>query len=221
MEPTRIYGLDIETDNSHGHGLDPRMAAITDIAIATDTRHSASGGEVFSISDLGSESAMLREAASFIRRLPVGLIATWNGVFFDLPFLHERASLYRDVDLGLCLRPAPSLRPKYQPLPGHATEENPGGGYDGYWKTDDLWGGAHAHIDIAPAYRRTAADLGVKWSLKPVAVALDIDMVELDRTRLHTYSVEERMAYNLSDATGTRSLAMRALGVHPDETAAA
>lgn len=203
--PSSIYGLDIETDNSAGFGLDPRRAGVTEVAVAT-----ADGGEVFADE---SEARLLRGVIEFFNDMPTGLIATWNGSFFDLPYLVDRMNGhlgdvpgFQDGSAGPMLTFDRELKPKYEPLGGHA------GGYSAVWfKQGEAI--PHQHLDIAQAYRSFADEAGVKWSLKPVAIASGIEMVELDRERLHVYTAAERKAYCLSDASGTRELALRRLGL--------
>lgn len=209
----RIYSLDIETDTDGVNGLDPREARITEIAIST-----ADGDAVFNDA---SEAHLLYNADRHIRRLPPGLIGTWNGTFFDLPYIADRLSMARatqdaaryaaeKVDLyefGMRLIPQPGLTPKYDFLPGHST------GYGCWWRTDSPDPrGIHQHLDISDAYKRFAAEAGVKHSLKPVCIANGIEMIEVDRTKMHELTVAERSAYGASDTRGTRALTIKLLG---------
>lgn len=214
---TQIYGLDIETDNTpcetvcetyagkdrcYGHGLDPRRSAITEVAVATDPTIYG-GGKVFA----GHEIDILANLQDFLTSLPAGLLVTWNGAMFDIPYLADRAAVRDFGPTAFTLRtaPAPDLVPKYEPLPGHA------GGYTATW---DIRGQQvpHQHLDVAWAYKAKAAELDVSWSLKPVCAALGVPMYEIDRTRLHEYTPAQVAEYCLSDASGTRVLAMKALG---------
>ena len=79
--PDRIYGFDIETDNSEGFGLVPEKSRVTEIAIDT-----ASGGEVFA----GNERTILRDFEAYLGTLEPGLLVPWNGAFFDVPFITDR-----------------------------------------------------------------------------------------------------------------------------------
>ena len=87
-----VYGLDIETDTA-SDGLDPRVARVLAIAVS-----SVDGEVVFS----GPERAMLAGADRHLRRSPPGVLVTWNGSRFDLPFLARRAAHCR-LRLGLRL----------------------------------------------------------------------------------------------------------------------
>lgn len=208
-----VYGFDIETlsDESRGfNGLDPARSEITEIALAADESING-GGEVFQ----GPEAKILRDFFTCVRSLKPGLMAGWNSSFFDGPFIDYRFDEVAPRDLVsstpfIRLLPQPSLRPKYAAMPGYGTPENPGGGYALMFGAND---GMHAHLDVAQAYHRYADEQGVKWGLKPVCEAQGIAMFELDRTRLHEFDPADVHKYVLSDATGTRELALRTLGL--------
>lgn len=208
-----VYSFDIETlnDESRGfNGLDPARSRITEISVVTDDSING-GGDVFT----GPEKKVLSGFFQFMRSLPAGLLTGWNSSFFDGPFIHDRdrvVDMYLNVapHEQMRLLPQPGLVPKYQAMPGHSTPRNPGGGYALMFPAMN---GLHAHLDIAPAYRRYADAQGIKWGLKPVCEAQDIPMVELDRTRLHEYTPEEVHDYVLSDGRGTRELTLRLLGL--------
>ena len=160
-----VYGLDIETDTTET-GLDPRVASVVTVAL------SAPGlDEVFS----GRESTILFDVDQRLRGLPAGVLATWNGAAFDLPFLADRAARH-GLDLGLRLQFDPTLAMRRAPLPGHR------GAYRGAWYE-------HGHID---AYRLYRGDVGpslrVSCSLKSIArleglvrQVVDAAPVHLDR----------------------------------------
>ena len=93
-----VYGLDIETDTTE-NGLDPQVASVVTVAL------SAPGlDEVFS----GRESTILFDVDQRLRGLPAGVLATWNGAAFDLPFLADRAARH-GLELGLRLQFDPTL----------------------------------------------------------------------------------------------------------------
>lgn len=198
----RLYALDIETDTSPGRnrcaldlpaGLDPCCSAVISVAVR-DT--AARRSEYFSIDDLGSEVAVLTALDQFLRDAPEGVVVTWNGANFDLPYLATR---YERCGYGSALRIAPTddRPPKYEPLPSR----NPLG-YIAAW-------GQHRHIDVAFAYAEFAAAHDVKWSLKPVALAAGIDMVTVDASAVDSLSPAELRDYNVSDVIGTAALAAR------------
>ncbi len=181
-----VYGLDIETDTSLD-GLDPRVAPVITAALSLSGRD-----EVFS----GRESTLLCDLDQRLRSLPPGVVATWNGSAFDLPFLAYRAALHR-LDLGLRLLLDPGLRSSRAPLPGHP------GAYRAAWHH-------HRHLD---AYRLYKSDVGpvlrVSCSLKSIARLVGITPVEVDRERIHDLSREALHAYASSDARLARVLTDR------------
>lgn len=181
-----VYGLDIETDTTE-NGLDPRVASVVTVALATPGYEA-----VFT----GREDVLLYDLDESLRRLPPGVIATWNGAAFDLPFIADRAALW-DLDLGLCLEHDPALTLHRAPLPGHC------GAYRASWY-------AHGHLD---AYRVYRSDVGpalrISCSLKSIARFVGLSPVEVDRTRIHDLSNEALHAYAASDARLARTLAER------------
>lgn len=202
-----VYGFDIESLNDEAkgyHGLIPERSRVTQIAVATDPSFNG-GGEVFE----GDEIQILADFTDYLASLPAGLLTGWNSAFFDLPFIYDRARTVAPAWMPHLIA-QPGLRPKYQALPGHATDTNPGGGYTAAFHG---FKGLHAHLDVSQAYHRYADETGVSWSLKPVCDAQGIDMFVIDRTRVHEYSPEDQKRYVLSDASGARELALRTLGL--------
>ena len=168
-----FYGLDIETDTSVD-GLDPTVAAVVAVAIA-----SAGPTVLFR----GDEGQILAALADHVRRLPVGIITTWNGTSFDLPFLAERA-LRLGIDIGL----------------------------DG-WRSDidpaAAWLG-HRHV---AGYRLYRSDVGralpVSCGLKRMARLVGLDPVEVDAARIHELDADVIDRYVASDAELARALLIR------------
>lgn len=181
-----MYGLDIETDTTVD-GLDPRVARILTVAVAT-----AAGNEVFS----GHEATLLRRVDQRLSQLPPGVIATWNGSGFDLPFLADRAR-FCGVALGLRLQFDDRIHRVGSPLPGHA------GAYRAEWF-------GHRHVD---AYRVYRGDVGpmlrVSCSLKSIARLVGLRAIEVDRTRIHELEHDVLHAYAANDAGLARALAER------------
>jgi hypothetical protein len=69
------------------------------------------------------------------------------------------------TDFGMHLIEQPGLTPKYDYLPGHSV------GYTCIWQTTAMFRlDVHQHLDISFAFKRIAAEHGVKHSLKPVLV---------------------------------------------------
>lgn len=200
-----VYAMDIETDTDGVNGLDPREARITELVIC--------GPREAVVFDDEDETTLLVRADNYLRRLRPGLISTWNGTFFDLPFIFDRARMLYNAghseigDLGMTLLPVPGLTPKYDYLPGHTV------GYDCLWRgrgngVFDL----HRHLDISFAYKGFADEHGIRHSLKPVAQAHGIEMIEVDRCRMHDLTPQERHDYVVSDGRGTRALTLHRLG---------
>lgn len=180
-----VYGLDIETDTTID-GLDPATGAIVAVAVA-----SPDGVAVFR----GAEHNTLTALDSFLAALPVGVLATWNGCAFDLPYLADRARR-RGVAMGLHLALDLSIRRHHPPLAGHL------GSYRARWHQ-------HRHLDGYLLYRNDLAPLGLSCGLKAVAGLAAIDIVEADRSQLHLLSDAQLDAYVAADATATRLLVSR------------
>jgi uncharacterized protein YprB with RNaseH-like and TPR domain len=181
-----LYGLDIETDTTID-GLDPHVASVVTVALSND-----GFDEVFT----GPESVILRDLDDRLAAMAPGVIATWNGAAFDLPFLADRAAL-NGVGLGLRLRADPRISLDHEPLPGHDHA------YRARWYR-------HSHVD---AYRLYRADVGpalkVSCSLKSIARLVGFTPVDVDRTRIHDLSHEMLHAYAASDARLARVLTER------------
>ncbi len=181
-----IYGLDIETDTSID-GLDPTIARVLTVALS-----SPGFDEIF----CGPEPDLLGELDARLAVLPSGVLATWNGAAFDLPFLADRAEL-NGIQLGLRLRLDSGITSRSEPLPGHA------GAYRGAWY-------GHSHID---AYRLYRGDVGpalrISCSLKSIARLVGLVPLEVDRARIHDLSREALHAYASSDARLARALTER------------
>jgi DNA polymerase elongation subunit (family B) len=184
-----VYGLDIETDTTT-NGLDPSVARVLTVALSSEGID-----EVF----CGDEATLLTELDLRLRELEPGVIATWNGAAFDLPFIADRAALRR-VRLGLRLRLDPTITMRREPLPGHR------GAYRARWHR-------HDHVD---AYRLYRGDVGpalrVSCSLKSIARFVGLSPVEVDRSRIHDLSNEALHAYASSDARLARVLTERRWG---------
>lgn len=182
-----VYGLDIETDTSE-NGLDPQVAAVVTVALAGPGFE-----EVFTGS---SEHQLLQDLDARLHQLEPGVIATWNGAAFDLPFLADRAARH-GVRLGLRLQHDHTITMRRAPLPGHP------GAYRARWFD-------HHHLD---AYRLYRGDVGpalrISCSLKSIARFVGLAAVEVDRTKIHDLSNEALHAYAASDARLARILTER------------
>lgn len=131
-----VYGLDIETGHAGravdgtGRPIDPGEAPVTRAVLSTPARD-----RFFS----GDEADLLDELDAALAELEPGILTTWNGSGFTLPYLADRATLCA-VDLGLRLAADPRLRLRGEQLVGHTT------GYRAAWY-------AHRHLDAARLYR--------------------------------------------------------------------
>ncbi len=180
-----LYGLDIETDTSTD-GLDPAVAAV--VAVGLSSR--ATGDVVLT----GGEAGILQALDSFLRDAEPGILVTWNGGAFDLPFLFSRGGS-AGVALGLELAWDPSgYRPGRRPLPGHL------GTYAAAWYD-------HGHLDAYRAWRRLS-DPHQGCGLKEVARSVGLEAVELDDpSQVHGVPLGQLRRYVASDASLARRLA--------------
>jgi DNA polymerase elongation subunit (family B) len=184
-----VYGLDIETDTTE-NGLDPRVAAVVTVALA---------GPGFEEVFTGPEAALLADLDHRIGQLEPGVLATWNGAAFDLPFLADRAARH-GLPLGLRLQHDRAITMRRAPLPGHR------GAYRASWYD-------HGHLD---AYRLYRGDVGpalrISCSLKSIARFVGLAPIEVDRSKIHDLSNEALHAYAASDARLARILTERRWG---------
>lgn len=190
VAPPPLYGLDIETDTTVD-GLDPAHAAVVAVALATPE-----GDEVF----LGDEAEVLRRVDRRLAELPAGVVVTWNGRSFDLPFVATRAGatgVTTDLELwfpdGAPVADAPGCWPP------------PPGGFGARW-------GTHGHLD---GYRVFSADvrrsLGLSCGLKAMARLVGMDPVQVDYEQLHLLSGADLATYVASDARVATRLVQRRL----------
>ena len=132
MHHRPVYGLDIETDTSpsFGEAPDPRVARVRTVALSMPA-----GDRTF----IGDEPELLGELDEVLRQLQPGIVATWNGAAFDLPYLADRAEMW-GLHLGLRLAADQHLRVRGEVLRGHA------GAYRAGWY-------GHRHLDASRLYR--------------------------------------------------------------------
>lgn len=133
-----VYGLDIEVDTSID-GLDPARSCVRTVAL------SFSGlDEEYT----GPEHEVLADLDARLAGLEPGVIATWNGAAFDLPFLADRAGLW-DMRLGLVLQPDRGTSAHLPMLHGHPCA------YRATWHQ-------HGHIDAYRLYGHDDTDVGAE-----------------------------------------------------------
>jgi DNA polymerase elongation subunit (family B) len=182
-----VYGLDIETD-TETDGLDPQVGRILCVGL------SGPGGEL--VLAHHDERAMLLELDEWLADMTPGVVATWNGAAFDLPYLATRARQL-DIPLGLRLQLDPAIVLRHGPLPGHD------GAYRATWHE-------HTHLD---AYRVFRSDVGrtfgLSCSLKSVAGLAGLEPVDQDASRVHELPHDLLYSYVASDARCTRALVLR------------
>jgi hypothetical protein len=179
----KLYALDIETDTTID-GRDPSVAGVIAVSIAEPS------GPLAVLA--GPEKMVLASTLAVLAALEPGIVATWNGAGFDIPFIQERCAKLGLVT-GWDVR-ATDLPGKYPAVGDRA------GRYSAAL-------GAHAHADIAWPWKDHCAASGVTWSLKPLAHSLGIDAVEADREHASDLSRAELFAYVASDAHVTALLA--------------
>lgn len=180
-----IYGLDIETD-TRTDGLDPAVASVRAIALS---------GRTFDDLFVGDEHDILLALDARLAALPVGVVATWNGSAFDLPFLADRARLL-GIDLGLKLRLDRRLTLHRAPLPGHA------GAYRASWYD-------HGHLDTFRIYGAETVTAAQRLSLRSLGRLVGIGAHDAHPTRTQTLCNEALHACAPSDARLARVLAER------------
>lgn len=177
-----IYGLDIETDIATG-GLDPAISRVSAVAIS---------GPNFDELFLGSEAEILLALDHRLTELAPGVLATWNGGSFDLPFLADRARL-AGIDLGLHLCADRRLTLDRTPLPGHA------GAYRASWHQ-------HGHLDTFRLYGTTSGPN--RMSLRSIGRLLGVGS-QSGPSRRCDLTNEALHAHAPSDARLARVLAER------------
>ena len=176
-----LYVLDIETDSSAG-GLDPELARVLAVAVSgPDWEHVL----------WGDETGLLIALDQLLSELAPGVLCTWNGGRFDLPFLARRAALAR-LSLGLSLSACAQR---------FADDDAPV--YRASWYR-------HRHLDVYRVYRADVGRaLGVSCALKSIAGLVGLQAVEVDRERVHELDDDALAAYVASDARLAKQLAAR------------
>lgn len=141
----------------------------------------------------GDETALIERLDDVLADLEPGVLVTWNGAAFDLPFLATRAKGC-GVELALRLRLDRRLRTR-TPLPGHE------GAYRAGWH-------AHRHLDAYRVWRNDLPRLvTISCSLKSVARFAGYDAIEVDTARVHELEPDALGTYVASDARLARTLA--------------
>jgi hypothetical protein len=177
-----LYGLDIETDTTVD-GLDPARSHVVAVSLSSEDGQ---------LTFRGPEHDLLTAVDEHLATLPPGVLVTWNGSGFDLPFLADRARVGR-VRLGLRLRADAALPHRHAPLTGHAAP------YRATWH-------GHGHLDACCLYR-TLLPPTTSCALKPLARQAGLPVVDVDRTTIHELDQHQLDRYAASDAWLARRLA--------------
>lgn len=181
-----IYGLDIETDR-RADSVDPVDTPVVTVALS---------GHRFDELFVGPEAEILASVDARLAQLEPGVIATWNGSTFDLPFIADRARLV-GVQLGLRLCSDARLTLRRSLLPGHPAAYRAG------WHH-------HCHLDTFRLYGQ--ADASSHWgSLRVIGRVLGLSPAgaRVSTATSQPLSAEARHAHAPSDARLARVLAER------------
>jgi len=149
--------------------------------------------------DDADEAALLTRLDQHLAGLAPGVIITWNGARFDLPYLSTRADRIA-IALDLTLQADPS---RTHPSDRDRNPIDRLGGVRARW-------GRHRHLDVYRCYRADVGRaLGMTCSLKAVAALVGLAPIEVDAAQVHLLDRARLEAYVASDAACTRELARR------------
>ncbi len=180
-----LYALDIEST-----GLSPLESKMVSVAIAAPEESLVLVSE--------DEVSLFRDLTSWLKntRREKGTIVTWNGAGFDWPYMYTRAMTLgvEEFLAELTIIEHEDRRPVYNPIAGH------NGGYVVSFA-------GHDHADIMRPWKSWSKERNISNSLKAVAKANGIDVIEVDRTKIAELSRAELVAYNISDVAATLTLA--------------
>lgn len=182
-----IYGLDIETD-TRIDGLDPGVSSLVAVAISTG-KHT----EVLT----GEEWLLIAALEQYLAALSPGVIATWNGSVFDLPFISDRAAIY-GIRLGLRLEAHQQVG-LGQAVVGHKTS------YLASWHN-------HVHLDLCQVYKQNQST-GTKLHTSVKSIARSVMAANSTHRRPECNLAHEALHANAArDAELARTLATRRWG---------
>lgn len=155
-----VYGLDIEIGHARDvvDPIDPLDAPIVAVALSTERDE---------WKFTGHEASLLRELDSTLALLEPGIIATWNGSRFDLPYLADRATIC-GVKLGLHLAADRRWSGRSEVLRGHDSA------YRAAWHR-------HKHLDALRIFRSGRGQSG----------PADVPGEELRHEASHAFAVND------------------------------
>ena len=159
----------------------------------------------FTVVNLANEGAMLRHWLEHMRELRVNIFVTYNGDYFDWPFLDARVKVH-----GLSIKDTLGIAP----VASNGRELDAAGAGVGGGGADVEWRGRTAvHIDCLYWVKRDSFLPQGSHGLKSVAAdKLRYDPVEIDPEDMLRLAAEDprRMAsYSVSDAVATYYLYMK------------
>ena len=188
-----LYALDIEST-----GLSPLDSKMVSVAIAAPEESLVIVSE--------DEASLFHDLTSWLKssRREKGTIVTWNGAGFDWPYMYTRAKALGAEEFlaELTIVEHEERKPTYNPIAGHT------GGYVVSFA-------GHDHADIMRPWKSWSKERNISNSLKSVAKANGIEVIEVDRTKIAELSRAELVAYNISDVAATLTLAEK-LGTEID-----
>lgn len=174
--------MDIETT-----GLSPWDSRVVTVAFVSEN-----GDHIETFDNPEDEVLLLTQVEEYVRKTRMRTLVGWNHQEFDLPFMAARFAL-NGVDMPPFIRATGATGKYGKPM------------YDGQW-----YGAGFR--DIAYEYEVFAKKEGVKWSLIPVAQALDIGVGMHERlgfaegATILDLTSSERELYCASDAQLTFGL---------------
>lgn len=188
--PGNVTAFDVETDTSDGPatGLDPRRGQITELVLANRDRVLILAGD---------ERHILQGLADYLNARPAGeVLASWNGAGFDNGFLDTRARLHAShlAGWGMTVAPIPGENGPYFVCAGYDTS------LTFTWTRPD--GGEHHDVDLMRTLR-TSPERRRSLRLKENARRWGADPLEVDRTAMHTLTLDQREEYVASDGVCT------------------
>jgi hypothetical protein len=198
-----------KTESDHPAGLDPRVASVISIAATNGLDTFAVDAPVHGVSvptprsPLKAEAAMVGAFEKWLEILEThsrwgSVLVGWNTTYFDVPFLKVRGFSNFSVRKSYGEDEIPPPKYGYPEWRELVYGDQPWD--EALIAKSEVW-------DISHMFKGYAEKHDVKFSLKPVAQSLGIDMLEIDFENGQQVSPAEMREYNLSDVHGTWKLA--------------